>query len=174
MAREIIVVPYDESWPLQYEMEKAFLKNIFDCLIIDIQHFGSTSVKGMTAKPTIDVMVVVKRIEEVDRFNNEMIRCGYTPRGENMIPGRRYFIRFKEDGVNHAAHIHIYGEGNPHIIDELMFRDFLGIDRESFIMYESVKKEVSDKYRFSPREYQNAKYNCVMEIMKKAKQYYDI
>lgn len=173
MARDMAVVPYDDTWPKMYEEEKRILQSVFGNLILDIQHFGSTSIKGMTAKPIIDVMVTVDDIEKVDEYSNEMVQRGYVPRGEQMISGRRYFVRFKEDGENHVAHIHIYGKGNPHIADELLFRDFLRVDEESFLKYENMKKEVSEKYRYLPGEYQDAKFACVMEIMEKARQYYE-
>ena len=172
MPREMIVVPYDNNWINLYEAEKEMLLNVFGDLILDIQHFGSTAIIGMSAKPIIDVMVVVNEIEFVDAYDEDMIAHGYSIRGENGIPRRRYFVRLKEDGENHASHIHIHEVGNPHITDELMFRDFLLIDKDSFIKYEKVKFEASEKFRFSPCEYVDAKYNCVMEIMEKAKKYY--
>ena len=43
---------------------------------------------------------------------------------------------------------------------------------EAFLQYESMKKVVSEKYRFSPREYADAKHECVMDIMEKARAYY--
>ena len=172
MAREMIVVPYDDDWIKLYESEKEILLSVFSSLLLDIQHFGSTAVKGMSAKPIIDVMAVVNEIETVDAYNKNMIANGYSVRGENGIPRRRYYVRLKEDSENHAAHIHIYEKGNPHITDELMFRNFLSIDIESFREYEKVKYEAAEKFRFSPGEYTEAKNNCVMTIMEKAKRYY--
>jgi GrpB-like predicted nucleotidyltransferase (UPF0157 family) len=167
------VVPYDENWLKLYENEEYTLNLIFGDLIIDIQHFGSTAIIGMIAKPTIDVMVVVRSIDDVDFYNDEMIKQGYDPRGENNIPGRRYFVRFKDDGVNQSDHIHIYGSDNQHIIDELMFRDFLNCNKKAFLKYETMKKEVSGKHLFSSRDYEEAKYDCVMEIMEEARLYYN-
>ncbi len=172
MVREMAVVPYDKRWPTLFEKEKSILQSIFGGIILEIQHIGSTSIKGMTAKPTIDILITVDDIEDVDRFNEKMAIRGYIPRGEHGIAGRRYFIRLKEDGENHAAHIHMYGKENPHIIEETMFREFLSIDKESFLQYESLKKEASEKHRYSPNEYQDAKSDCIVEIMRKARLYY--
>jgi len=173
----MLVVPYDQSWPALYERERAALAGILGDLLVDIQHFGSTAIPGIHAKPIIDVMVVVKQIELVDARNGAMIAGGYSPRGENGIPGRRYFVRLKEEsarqgnGENHAAHIHIYGPGNPHTADELLFRDFLRVNREAFTQYEAVKRQAASKHRFSPAKYVDAKHACVMEIMEQAKRY---
>lgn len=173
MAREMTVVPYNEVWVDLYKIEKELLESIFGELIIDIQHFGSTSIKGMSAKPIIDIMIVVENINQVDNYNELMIEKGYNPRGENGIEGRRYFVKFAPDNSgNHTHHIHIYQKENTHITDELMFRDYLRVDLESFKEYEQVKLGASLKHRYSPRDYVDAKYNCVMKIMEKARQHY--
>jgi GrpB-like predicted nucleotidyltransferase (UPF0157 family) len=126
MAREMIVVPYDDMWLEMYEKEKNILSDIFGNIIIDIQHFGSTSIKGLSAKPIIDILIVINDINHIDEYNHIMEGSGYSVRGENGIEGRRYFIKFTPDNSgNHTHHIHIYQKGNPHISDELMFRDYL-------------------------------------------------
>lgn len=126
----------------------------------------------MTAKPTIDIMIIVKNIDKIDKYNEEMIKHNYIVRGENGIPRRRYFVRLKEDGENHASHVQVYELENPHVQDELMFRDFLRVNIEAFMQYETMKKMVSELYRFSPRQYEEAKSDCVMNIMQKARAYY--
>lgn len=173
MAREMIVVPFDDAWLEMYEKEKNFLLNIMGNIIVDIQHFGSTSIKGLSAKPIIDIMIVVNDINVVDEYNNIMEGSGYNAMGENGIEGRRYFVKFTEDNSgNHTHHIHIYQKGNSHIYDELMFRDYLRIDNEALKEYEKVKIQASSKFRYSPEKYVNAKYDCIMSIMDRAKLYY--
>jgi GrpB-like predicted nucleotidyltransferase (UPF0157 family) len=173
MTREIILVPYSKKWPKLYEAEKILLTGILGDLILDVQHFGSTSIKGMPAKPIIDIMIIVNNIEMVDSFNEKMEANGYTVKGENGIPGRRYFQKFNPDrSGNHTHHVHIFQKKNQEIRDELIFRDYLRIDREAFKEYENVKKEASKKFRDSPLDYTNAKTSCVMRIMDRAKAYF--
>lgn len=173
MAREMVVVPYDDMWLEIYEKEKDILLDIFGDIIVDIQHFGSTSIKGLSAKPIIDIMIVVDDITQIDNYNHFMENYGYRVRGENGIKGRRYFVKLSSDNSgNHTHHIHIYQKGNPHVSDELMFRDYLRIDNEAFKEYERIKMEASLKFRFSPRKYVDAKYDCIMSIMDKANLYY--
>jgi Uncharacterized conserved protein len=173
MTREMVVVPYDDMLVKMYETEKSILLAILDNLIIDIQHFGSTSIKGLSAKPIIDIMIVVNDINQIDKYNNVMEYHGYSVRGENGIEARRYFVKLSPDNSgNHTHHIHIYQKGNSHITDELMFRDYLRIDKEAFKEYERTKIEASLKFRYSPREYVDAKYDCIKSIMDKAILYY--
>ena len=127
----------------------------------------------MWAKPIIDIMIVVDNIETVDAFNKKMVMNGYNAKGENGIPVRRYFQKLSPDNSgNHTHHVHVYQKGNPHISDELMFRDYLRIDREAFREYLDVKKAASNQYRTSPIEYQDAKAPCIMSILGKAKAYF--
>jgi GrpB-like predicted nucleotidyltransferase (UPF0157 family) len=173
MIREMIVVPYDDRWIEMYEKEKKILLNILNDLIIDIQHFGSTSIKGLSAKPIIDIMIIVDDINKIDAYNDVMESHGYSVKGENGIIGRRYFVKLSPDNSgNHTYHIHVYERGNQHITDELMFRDYLRIDNEALKEYEKIKVEASLKFRFNPKEYTDAKHDCVMRIMDKAKSYF--
>lgn len=172
MKREMKIVTYDKNWINQFEAIKTNLLSIFGNLATDIRHFGSTSIKGMSAKPIIDVMVIVSDIKKIDIFNEKMKKAGYIPKGENGISGRRYFQMISDDGINHTQHIHCYEKENQHAVDELMFRDFLEIDNESFDAYLSAKDEASRKFRFSPLKYTEYKTACINKIMKKAKAYY--
>jgi GrpB-like predicted nucleotidyltransferase (UPF0157 family) len=172
MAREIIILPYNENWTEHYNQIKNQLINIFGDLVIDIQHIGSTSIRGMSAKPIIDVMIIVNDIQEVDNLSYKMIDVGYKARGENGIPGRRYFQYFHEDDVNHTQHIHIYEKNNAAVIDQLMFRDYLRIDKDAFEQYQQAKIDLAELFRHSPSEYTNAKNNCINEILNKAKSHY--
>ncbi|MDF2964015.1 MAG: hypothetical protein K0S39_5750, partial [Paenibacillus sp.] len=52
----INVVPYNEQWTVLFEKEKSILTTIFRETALEIQHFGSTSVPGMLAKPIIDIL----------------------------------------------------------------------------------------------------------------------
>jgi Uncharacterized conserved protein len=172
MAREMKVVCYNPEWARLFENERKILLDVFGELLPEIHHFGSTAIEKMFAKPTIDIMAVVSDIEQVDLFNDSMCHHGYIPKGENGIEKRRYFVKLNEDGENHAVHVHIYEKGNSHIASELMFRDFLRIDEDSFNEYESMKKRVSKQFLHSPGEYEDAKSECVMRIMDRAKVYY--
>ncbi|HSR03565.1 MAG TPA: GrpB family protein [Proteiniclasticum sp.] len=175
MSREMLVVPYNEVWSDLYNTEKELLASVFKERILDIQHFGSTAIKGMSAKPIIDILIVVDDIDQIDRYDELMERNGYSARGENGIVGRRYYVKLDPDNSgNHTHHIHIYQKGNSHIFDELMFRDYLRGNRQSFMEYEQIKLEASLRYRHSPKDYVEAKNDCVMRIMDREYKHYNI
>lgn len=173
--RTMDVVEYDRNWINLFEIEKALLTNIFKDNIIRIEHFGSTSIPELSAKPIIDIMVFVYDINKVEYYNDEMKFYGYKARGENGMVGRRYFVKYKDDLVNHTHHVHIYEENsNPFTDEALLFRDYLRINKDARLKYENTKKELSKKYYNEPLAYTDGKHDCVMEIMERARKHFCI
>src|SRR5580698_1970268 len=89
MARTIEVVPYNPEWPQMFEAEAALIKKALGDNCIAIHHIGSTSIPGLSAKPIIDILPVVKDILKVDAKPIEAL--GYQAKGENGMAFRRYF-----------------------------------------------------------------------------------
>ncbi|WP_053363437.1 GrpB family protein [Bacillus sp. FJAT-27251] len=167
--RKVQVCPYDEEWVFMFIKESKKLKRIFDNEIVEIHHIGSTSVQGLTAKPIIDILPVVKNINVVDQFNNEMKNIGYEPKGENGITGRRYF---QKGGDNRTHHIHIYGVGSPEIDRHLAFRDYLRIDPDMKKKYGDLKEKLALEFPYDIESYINGKDHLVREIEEKALEWY--
>jgi len=155
---------YNEKWAAMFEEEAHFLKKVFGNLIITFEHFGSTSVKGMKAKPVIDMMAIVKEIGQVDRFNEEMISYGYDPAGEWGIPGRRLF---RKGGNNRTHHIHFYEQGNLQIARHLILREYLRVQSEEAERYSKFKEELAGRYR-TTSEYSHEKKDFVSEMEQRA------
>lgn len=142
--RIIVVVPYDSGWPEKYQQEAEKISAIFGQELISIHHIGSTANPGMSTKPVIDIMPVVRDIEAVDAFNPAMIQLGYEPQGENGIPGRRFFVRGGDAHRTH--HVHTYQPGNPEVDRHLDFRDYLIAHPEEAQQYASLKMELARQY----------------------------
>ena len=61
-TRKVIVLPYDDAWQLAFEKIKAEIEKVIGDLIIGIEHVGSTAVEGMSAKPCIDLDIIILQI----------------------------------------------------------------------------------------------------------------
>lgn len=167
--RKVEVTPYKEQWISLFEEEASKLYEIFGSEIIHIHHIGSTSVKGLKAKPIIDIMPVVKNINRVDEFNTVMVSIGYEPKGENGLSGRRYF---QKGGDNRTHHIHIYELENPQIERHLAFRDYLREHPDTVKKYGNLKEELSQRFSYDINSYINGKEQLVLEIERKAMAWY--
>ena len=51
LTKRVVVVPYDETWEAAFEEIKNEIEAIIGEIILGIEHVGSTSVKGLYAKP---------------------------------------------------------------------------------------------------------------------------
>lgn len=139
----VVVTAYDPNWPRLYEEMAAPLRTAFGRLLISIHHIGSTSVPGLAAKPIIDVMPLVHDIQAVETVTPALTVLDYIPRGENGIPGRRFFKR--ERGVI-PVHVHTYAPGNLEISRHLDFRDYLIAHPQVAAEYARVKAEMARRF----------------------------
>lgn len=104
MPQHITVVNYDPEWPSKYVRERDYITEILKENCISIYHIGSTSVPGLAAKPIIDIMAVVRSLEELDMVAEKFSEIGYEYLGEFGITGRRY-LRKGGDERTHQIHI---------------------------------------------------------------------
>ncbi|WP_332651577.1 GrpB family protein [Lysinibacillus sp. 54212] len=161
---KVRLTEYTSEWTCMFEAEVECLKNIFGHEIISFEHFGSTSIPGMKAKPVIDMMCIVKDIRKIDSYNEKMQSLAYDPAGEWGIDGRRLF---RKGGENRTHHIHFYQLANPQIERHLVFRDYLIAHPDEVIRYSSFKEELANKFEYT-RDYSPAKKEFVSEMEKKA------
>jgi GrpB-like predicted nucleotidyltransferase (UPF0157 family) len=172
--RKVEVVPYDTRWPDLFWSEAERLREALDGLDPVIHHIGSTSVPGFPAKPVIDVMAVVSRIESVDKRNGRMLELGYVARGENGIPGRRFFTKEqKEDRwLIRTHHVHVFEQGSPHIVRHLAFRDYLRHHPDEARRYGELKLELARLFPTDIERYIEGKSRLVAELESRALQWW--
>ena len=61
---DIIIVAYDLSWPLLFDKEADLIRQALGKRLEGIEHFGSTAVPGLAAKPVIDIMIATRTPED--------------------------------------------------------------------------------------------------------------
>lgn len=81
--RVIEVVDYDPNWINKYESEKLLLSKIIGSNAINIEHIGSTSVLGLSAKPIIDILIEVAVLTDLDVINKNLEAVGYV--GKSVV-----------------------------------------------------------------------------------------
>ena len=163
---EICLVDYDPSWPEQYdEMAQRLAKMLGPDVALRIEHYGSTAIPGISAKPVIDILVEIPSFEAAKKraiplFNRP--ECEYW-----FYAGHVYFmIREKFEG-RRTHHIHMLTAGHR-IWDGIKFRDYLSTHSEDASRYVALKYELAERYRTDREAYTDAKDEFVREILAKA------
>lgn len=167
--RKVTVEPYNTNWVKKFNEEKSLLNHIFGDDLVDVHHIGSTSVEGLHAKPIIDIMPVVKDINQVDQYNKSMKEIGYEPKGEYGISGRRFF---QKGGDERSHHVHIFEYGSFDIERHLAFRDYLREHSDKAAQYGELKSQLSRQYSHDMDAYINGKNQLVKDIERKAIMWY--
>ena len=167
--RNIIIVPYNPRWPEMFQTEAKKINAVFGAELVAIHHIGSTSVPGLNAKPIIDIMPVVRDIEQVDQFNPAMVELGYEPKGEYGIPGRRYFR--KGGDVHRTHHVHAFQEDNEEVTRHLIFRDYLIAHPHVAQQYAALKIEVAKQHPHDIYGYMDGKDAFIRETIQHAHQW---
>lgn len=162
MARIVEVIPYEPAWAERFRTEVAAITNILRSNLICVHHIGSTAVPGLAAKPTIDILLVVGDVKALDASNEAIMALGYQPKGENGIPGRRYFQKLA--GEVHLVHIHAFPEKHPEIMRYLNFRDYLIAHPNIARDYQVLKERLAKQYRDAPALYTSGKTDFIRAI----------
>lgn len=136
-ARTAVVVPFDPSWALQFEAERQALRGVLGLGVV-VHHIGSTAVPGMAAKPIIDLLIEARDVRQLDKLAARFQALGYEPRGENGIPGRRYYVK---GSPQRTLHVHAYEQGSRDVLRHLALRDYLRHSTGARDRYMAMKQQ---------------------------------
>ena len=152
VTKHVVVLPYDEQWKQDFLKIKAELADALGQLVIRIEHVGSTSVQGLSAKPIIDIDVVIKDYTILEEVVSALGEIGYQHRGNLGIAGRE---AFKYDGKEHLKKHHLYvcPEDSPELKRHIAFRDYLQVHPEAVREYSHIKEEGARLYPYDIDSY---------------------
>ena len=145
VTKHVIVLPYDEQWKKDFLMIKDELTSALGQLAMGIEHIGSTSVEGLSAKPIIDIDVVIKDYNVLEEVVSALKVIGYRHEGDLGITGRE---AFKYEGKEHLRKHHLYvcPVDSPELKRHIAFRDYLRTHSEAVREYSYIKEEGAKRY----------------------------
>lgn len=176
---QIAIVPYDVRWPALFEAEQAHLQQCLPkSLVRRIEHFGSTAVPGLDAKPIIDMLVEVTDLEATrERIVPVLTGQGYEyfwrpSFGDDEPPFYAWFIkRDRVSGVR-SHHIHMVEAGFTHMWERLLFRDYLLEYPQVANEYARLKRRLAEQSPHDRQAYTQGKTRFVTRVTAEARQFY--
>jgi GrpB-like predicted nucleotidyltransferase (UPF0157 family) len=130
---------YQDNWVLMFEQEKARLEAALGDFAVRIDHVGSTSVQGMTAKPVIDIQISVRDLHPISAYKDVMQRLGYTHLSDSP-PGDHIYPLFHFPATwPHTHHVHFCELGGHEEWRHLVYRDWLRRHPEARKEYSDLK-----------------------------------
>ena len=152
VTKHVVVLPYDAHWKQDFLKIKTELARALGQLAIGIEHVGSTSVQGLSAKPIIDIDVVIQDYTVWEDVVTALAKIGYQHEGDLGIVGRE---AFKYAGKEHLRKHHLYvcPEDSPELKRHLAFRDYLRTHPAAVREYSLIKEEGAQKYPYDIEGY---------------------
>lgn len=158
--------PHDSCWAELFELERVRLRTALGDDVLALEHIGSTSVPGLTAKPILDVGVAVESFESAFALAPRLEGLGYTFRGEQGIPRRHYFVQGTDEKRTH--HLHMLELTNPEWRDLLLFRDRLRTQPGTAQAYETLKRQLAAQYPNDRAAYTDGKVEFIRAVLGRA------
>ena len=138
----VVVLPYDRGWAQDFSDISSEIRKALGGLALDIVHVGSTSVPGLSAKPIIDIDVVIRDYASLDAVISALKAIGYHHEGDLGIPGRE---AFGYEGKDHLRKHHLYvcPQDSLELKRHIAFRDYLRDHPDAAREYSRIKEEGS-------------------------------
>jgi GrpB-like predicted nucleotidyltransferase (UPF0157 family) len=172
MHRLVEIVDYDPTWPQLFEREKKLILGVIGHIVVRIEHIGSTSVSGLGAKPTIDILVAIRQLSDAGNCIDPLRLIGYEyqPQHEVHLPERRYFRKGQSPEAQHY-HLHMVELQSDFWTKHLLFRDYLRAHPDVAHEYQELKKQLAVEYGANREGYTDAKTQFIESIIARARRH---
>ncbi len=162
-TKRVVVVSYDETWTSAFEEIKKEIESAVGDLIIGIEHVGSTSVEGLSAKPIIDIDIIIKDYSIFDAVVNKLNTIGYIHEGNLGIKDREAF-KYSDKPHLQRHHLYVCPQQSEELHRHITFRDFLRSNPEAVKRYGAVKEKAAQLFPDDMDKYIEYKAPCVEEL----------
>jgi GrpB-like predicted nucleotidyltransferase (UPF0157 family) len=167
---EVELVDYDPRWPGMFDQEAKRLRAVLNpSLIVGLEHFGSTAIPGLSAKPIIDILIAVRSLTDARASFVEALRTlDYVYWAENPKKDRMFFVKgMPPFGPRRSHHVHVT-EPHGEMWQRLAFRDYLRAHPEEARTYQELKQRLAAEHPTDRDAYTGAKSAYVESVMRKA------
>ncbi|MBI3743035.1 MAG: GrpB family protein [Chloroflexi bacterium] len=172
-AEDVVIVPYDAIWAGIFRFERRRIREALLPWVQEIEHIGSTSVAGLAAKPIIDILVGLRRLEDARECIPRMEALGYEYVPESKLhrplEGRQFFRRVDEKGLR-SHHVHIVAVTSEFWEREILFRDYLRWHPHVARQYEQLKRDLAVRFRTDRDAYTDGKSAFIRTVQDMARE----
>jgi GrpB-like predicted nucleotidyltransferase (UPF0157 family) len=165
LSAAVMLVDYDPEWPSAFRNEAEKIRSAVGERALRIEHVGSTSVPNLTAKPIIDVVLVVSSSANEEDYAGALEKAGYQLRIREPAWYEHRLFTGHENGVN----LHVFSAACPEIDRMLVFRDWLRTSEADRELYARTKRALAQQDWKYTQNYADAKTAVIEEIMSRAR-----
>lgn len=161
----IHLASWSPDWARMYEGEARRIRTALRDRVRLLEHVGSTAVPGLSAKPKIDIVLVVDDPADEPSYVPDLESQGYLLHVREPDWHQHRLLR----GTDREVNLHVFGPGCPEVARMLAFRDWLRAHPEDLDRYERAKRDLATRTWAYVQDYADAKSQVVEEILAKAR-----
>ncbi len=162
----IVLVPYDAAWPALFAREEERIRSALGDRVLALEHTGSTSVPGLSAKPIIDMTLILADVADEPAYLADLEVAGYRLTIREAEPEWYDHRLFKGPDTN--INLHAFSAGCVELDRMVGFRDWLRAHDDDRDLYEATKRDLSTRAWAYVQNYADAKSEVVEAIMARA------
>lgn len=166
--RKIIVEPYNPKWKEEFNKAKSFYEKLLENVNAKIEHVGSTSIEGLSAKPILDIDIIVQNEEDSKKVIELLESVGYNHIGNLGVEGRE-MLKYNPNNprINWMEHhLYVCMKGSENLINHLLLREHLRNNKEPVKLYGDLKRELAERYPNDIDSYIEGKTEFITAILK--------
>ena len=160
----IHLAPYNADWPSQFSLQANRIRAALREKVLLLEHVGSTSVAGLSAKPVIDMVLAVADSADEASYVPPLEEQGFVLR----IREANWFEHRLLKTTDIDGNLHVFSDGCGEVDRMLTFRDWLRADYTDRKLYENTKRELATRTWKNTQHYADAKSEVIQEILARA------
>src|SRR5436309_5308 len=181
VSESLVIADYDPRWPQMFRAERTRILKAIGEWIVAIEHFGSTAVPGLAAKPVIDIYAGLRSWDDREQCLAPLEALGYEYRGEDPVIGQ-IFVKLTNDPLpgqtyrgsdgrirSRTHNVHLLPRSHPEWERHLLFRDYLRKDASAASKYAALKRSLAQVHGLDINAYTNAKSVFIEDVIERAR-----
>ncbi|AJG77778.1 GrpB family protein [Bacillus thuringiensis] len=171
MKQRITIEEYNTKWESEFNKLQTLINDVMEDSILSIEHVGSTSIKGLAAKPVLDIDIVIEDYGIFPEVVTKLEAIGYYHQAEWSYKGREAFGRKdafvpwdgeSTDWMEH--HLYVCDKGSEELRRHIAFRDYLREHEDVAVEYGHLKEELARESK-SRTSYSEGKTAFITNIL---------
>lgn len=161
----VALEPHSSEWERIAQQTIRVLREILQDAAVDIQHIGSTAIRGICAKPIIDIVIGTADFDAVSAKNAALAENGFIFRGQDL-PEQYLYVCGENEIRTH--HIHVVQYGSVAWNNYINLRDYLNTHPDDAKAYSDWKQSLAKQFPNDRETYTAMKSGMIQEILSKA------
>jgi len=165
---KIIIEKYNPQWEQEFLKAQKFYQSLLNNIDCEIVHVGSTAIKGLWAKPILDIDIIANNTIDMSLMIDLLKSVGYQHLGDLNVKGREAFSydlnNPQINWMNH--HLYLCLKGNENLRNHLLLKKHLTNNQEACKRYSQLKIQLAKQYSDDIDKYIAGKTALILEFLK--------